>query len=39
MASISVRLKRNLVRVKSIVRLKRISIISEVHGFVRRFVI
>ena len=39
MASISVRLKRNLVRVKRTVRVKRISVISEVLGFVRRFVI
>ena len=39
MAIISVRLKRNLVRVKGTVRVKRISVISEVLGFVRRFVI
>jgi len=39
MASISVRLKRNLVRVKGTVRVKRISVISKVLGFVRRFVI
>mgnify|MGYP001607845138 CR=1 FL=1 len=39
MAIISVRLKRNLVRVKRTVRVKRISVISEVHGFVRRFML
>ena len=39
MAIISVRFKRNLVRVKRTVRVKRISDISEVLGFVRRFVI
>ena len=39
MATILVRVKRNLVRVKGTVRVKRISIISEVPGFVRCFVI
>ena len=39
MAIISVRLKRNSVRMKRTVRVKRISVISEVLGFVRCFVI